>query len=74
MIREDRLLLAELGRLNTDVVPLARSGIGCCGNDWTDSAAAEDGECVRLALLYLTVLDRHTVDGNGTMPVRPDTA
>ncbi len=23
MIREDRLLLAELGRLNTDVVPLA---------------------------------------------------
>ena len=35
MIREDRLLLAELGRLNTDVVPLAMRIMD-------DSATAEE--------------------------------
>ncbi|MGH3889355.1 MAG: hypothetical protein ACRDSZ_22820 [Pseudonocardiaceae bacterium] len=35
MIREDRLLLADLGRLNTDVVPLAMSIMD-------DSATAEE--------------------------------
>ena len=35
MIREDRELLAELARLNTDVVPLAMR-IACFGSNWSN--------------------------------------
>ncbi|MGH3922415.1 MAG: hypothetical protein ACRDTT_06025 [Pseudonocardiaceae bacterium] len=53
MIREDRLLLAELGRLNTDVVPLAM-----CIMD--DSATTEEHYAFaeRLAAMARRLQDR----------------
>jgi hypothetical protein len=85
VIREDRLLLVDLGRLNTDVVPLAMRIMDESATAEEHDVFAErfaamarrlqaraahvglviDGECARLALLCLALLERHKVSGKG---------